>query len=282
MTAFRDRTIALFRQGYQFSDWLDRNIPRRGSATPIRLLGRRTLVLRGREGVALFYDQDRVVRRHALPAAIGRILYGRGAVHGLDGAEHRHRKQLFLDVTSPTMVDDLADRVGHKWDAELDRWVHNGRGAVFPSAVRILGEAVQEWAGVGEAPVVMRRRARQLAQIVDGTGTPVLPHLRARLARRRANAWATGLIEEVRRGHRRPPTGSVVDVMAFARDASGELLPVRTAAVELLNVLRPTVAVSYFVVFAALRARGQPGPERRLRDLRPATSSTGSARRCAG
>ena len=98
--ALRDRTIALVRHGYLFSDMLDKETRRPGSATPIRLLGRRSLVLRGPEGVELFYDEDRVVRRRALPAVVAHSLFGKGAVNGLDGAEHRHRKQLFLDVTS--------------------------------------------------------------------------------------------------------------------------------------------------------------------------------------
>jgi fatty-acid peroxygenase len=46
--------------------------------------------------------------------------------------------------------------------------------------------------------------------------------------------------------------------MAFARDPAGRLLPARTAAVELLNVLRPTIAVSYFVTFAALALEANP------------------------
>ena len=104
----------------------------------------------------------------------------------------------------------------------------------------------------------MQRRARDLVQIVDGFGRLGLPHLRSRLARRRADAWAASVIQEVRSGRRRPPTGSVADVMAFARDPAGELLPLRTAAVELLNVLRPTVAVSYFVVFAARQLEANP------------------------
>jgi fatty-acid peroxygenase len=258
MIAIRDRTLTLFRQGYQFSEWLDQNVPGGGPAVPIRLLGRRTLVLRGPDGVELFYDQERAVRRHALPAPVAHGLWGRGAVHGLDGPDHRHRKQLFLEVTRPGMVTDLADRVAAKWERELDHWVRNRRGAVLPSAVHALGEAALEWAGLGEAPVVMQRRARDLAQIVDGSGAPGLPFLRARLARRRAEAWASGRLQQVRLGHLRPPTGSAAQVMAFARDADGELLPARTAAVELLNVLRPTVAVAYFVTFAALELEANP------------------------
>jgi fatty-acid peroxygenase len=258
MKALRDRTFALVRHGYLFSDLLDKDTPHRGSATPIRLLGRRSLVLRGPEGVELFYDQNRVVRRRALPAAVAHSLFGKGAVYGLDGPEHRHRKQLFLDATSPALVADLAARVGQKWQAELDGWLRSRRGTVLPSAVRAIGEAAQEWAGVPDASIVMQRRARDLVQIVDGFGRLGLPHLRSRLARRRADAWAASVIQEVRSGRRRPPTGSVADVMAFARDPAGELLPLRTAGVELLNVLRPTVAVSYFVVFAARQLEANP------------------------
>jgi fatty-acid peroxygenase len=258
MTALGDRTLTLVCQGYRFSDWLDAHVPPRGDVRTIRLLGRRTLVLRGRAGVELFYDIDRVSRRRAVPGLVSNTLFGKGAVHGLDGDEHHQRKQLFLDATAPDRVADLAERVGATWDAELDRWTHTGHGTVFPSAVRAIGVAVQEWAGLGAAPVVMRRRAWQLVQIVDGFGVPGLPYLRARLARRRAEAWARRALSAVRRGDLRPPSDSLVERMAVARDLAGDLLPLRTAAVELLNVLRPTVAVSYFVMFAARELEANP------------------------
>jgi fatty-acid peroxygenase len=177
MYAQCDRTLTLVRQGYRFSDWLDQHVPGRGDATPIRLLGRRTFVLRGKAGVDLFYDADRVSRRRAVPGLVSNGLFGKGSVHGLDGEEHRLRKQLFLEATSAERVADLAARVADTWDAELELWARTGYGSVFPSAVRAIGEAVQEWAGLRAAPVVMRRRAWQLVQIVDGFGAPGLPHL---------------------------------------------------------------------------------------------------------
>lgn len=62
----------------------------------------------------------------------------------------------------------------------------------------------------------------------------------------------------------------MVDVVAGHRDAGGELLDPHTAAVELLNVIRPTVAISWFVAFSghalarwpqyrARLAAGEPG-----------------------
>jgi fatty-acid peroxygenase len=258
MTALRDRTLSLARLGYQFSDWIARHSPASATAIPLRLLGRRSLLLRGADGVALFYDEQRVRRIGALPGPVAHTLYGKGAVHALDDEEHRDRKRLFLEVTRPELVADLAERAARAWDVETERWLRSRQGTVFPSAVRALGTAVQEWAGVGGTPVVMRKRARDLIQIVDGVGSPGPSWVRARLARRRADRWAMRLIEEIRSGRRRPPPTSAAHVMAWAVDASGELLPTRTAAVELLNVLRPTVAVSYFVVFAAIELEANP------------------------
>jgi len=252
------RTATLKRTGYRFSGWLRARTSVPARATTLRLLGRHSLVVRGREGVDLFYDTDRVQRQAATPGPVARMVFGRDAVHTLDDAAHLHRKQLFLDVTGPELVPDLADRVEEKWERELDLWVRRGTGTVLPAAVAVFGEAVQEWAGAGDSPAVMHRRSTDLGRIIDGFASPSPAWLRARRARKRADAWATQLITEVRQGRRRPGHRTAASVMAHARDLDGELLPARTAAVELLNVLRPTVAVAYFAAFAALELEANP------------------------
>ena len=253
-----DRTATLMRTGYRFSGWLRARTSGPAPATTLRLLGRRSLVVRGREGVDLFYDTKRVQRRAATPGPVARMIFGRGAVHTLDDGAHLHRKQLFLDVTGPDLVRDLADRVEDKWGRELDRWVRRGTGTVLPAAVAVFGEAVQEWAGADDSPAVMDRRSTDLGRIVDGFASPSPAWLRARRARKRADGWATRVISEVREGRRRPGRRTAMWVMAHATDPDGDLLPARTAAVELLNVLRPTVAVAYFAAFAALELEANP------------------------
>jgi fatty-acid peroxygenase len=109
-----DRTAALMRTGYRFSGWLRAKTSGSGRATPLRLLGRRPLVVSGREGVELFYDTDRVRRRSAIPRPLASTIYGGGAVHSLDGDAHLQRKQLFLEVTSPELEADLAESVAAK------------------------------------------------------------------------------------------------------------------------------------------------------------------------
>ena len=83
-------------------------------------------------------------------------------------------------------------------------------------------------------------------------------HWRARYYRKVADRWAAGIIEDVRAGQIKPPAGSALDVVANHRDQAGQLLEPKVAGVELQNVLRPTVAVSVFVVYAAKMLHEHP------------------------
>lgn len=73
-----------------------------------------------------------------------------------------------------------------------------------------------------------------------------------------------------RAGHVQPPKGAASHVIAFHRDLDGNLLSQRIAAVEIINVIRPTVAVAVFMTFIAyalhehpqLRSRLEAGGER--------------------
>src|SRR3954449_6835918 len=101
----RDRTVQLIRTGYPGGARL-----RRGAvAAPTRLLGRRAVVVGGPEGVRRFYD-PRLRRRGAFPAPVKLVLFGPGTVHGLDDAEHRLRKALFLNVMPPQPVAEAGGR----------------------------------------------------------------------------------------------------------------------------------------------------------------------------
>src|SRR5690606_22106683 len=71
------------------------------------------------------------------------------------------------------------------------------------------------------------------------------------LQRKRANRWVASLVRDIRAGRRRAPDDTAAHAIALHRDPGGKLLDERIAAVELLNVLRPTVAVSVYIVFVA-------------------------------
>jgi fatty-acid peroxygenase len=210
------------------------------------------VVVGGPEGVRRFYD-GRLRRRGAVPFPVGAVLFGRGAVHGLDDDAHHRRKALHLAVLGDRAVDALVEESAAQWQHAVIAW-HGRPVVLFDEAVRVLGASVLPWAGVTGAPDWV---APSLAQVVDGFGAPGKPYWQALQARRRLDRWATGLVEEVRARRRNPPAGGALAVMARATVGGGPL-PARVAGVELLNIVRPTIAVAWFVAWAGLRLAEHP------------------------
>src|SRR4051812_1954534 len=79
-----------------------------------RMLGRRALVVSGEDGVRAFYDSEFVTRKGAIPAPLRLLLFGRGAVHGLQGPDHRERKQMYLGVVDRGSAERLGDHVDRR------------------------------------------------------------------------------------------------------------------------------------------------------------------------
>ena len=115
----------------------------------------------------------------------------------------------------------------------------------------VLTRAVCSWAGVEVGGDEVADRSRMLTELFEHAGSVGPDHWRSRFARRRADRWIAGMVRDVRPGRIKPPPDSALAVVAAWRDLEGALLPPRVAAVELLNLLRPTVAISVFVTFAA-------------------------------
>ena len=68
----------------------------------------------------------------------------------------------------------------------------------------------------------------------------------------------------MRSGELEVPEGSAAHVIAWHRNLDGQPLDKKVAAVELINVLRPVVAVTWFVTFAALALHKHPECRRKL------------------
>jgi fatty-acid peroxygenase len=121
---------------------------------------------------------------------------------------------------------------------------------LFDEAAPVLAGAVTRWAGIPVTDAQVPALARDLTSMVDGFATGGPRHFRARLARGRQEARLEQLVRDVRSGTAKVPAGSVVEVVAEHLDADGRRLDARVAAVELLNVIRPTTAIAWFMAFA--------------------------------
>ncbi|MFI6737782.1 cytochrome P450 [Nonomuraea sp. NPDC050451] len=222
-----------------------------GQVVRTRLMGRRAVGLCGPEAARFFYDEDRVRRHAAVPEPVKSTLLGDGAVHTLDADHHRVRKAMFMSLLTGAGVPSLVTHATECWDEAVDTWARGRQVVLFDEVAKVLTRAVCRWAGVPLDESEVPALAADLTATVDGFGSGGPRQWRARLARVRREAWLGDLIGQVRGGTVTAAKGSVLEVVSGHRDADGKLLDPRVAAVEVLNVIRPAVAVCWFVTFAA-------------------------------
>ncbi|POX51341.1 cytochrome P450 [Streptomyces sp. Ru71] len=276
-----DRSLTALAQGYTWLPGLLRHAP--GDAVATRVLGKPALALRGPEAVRFFYDEQHVHRSGALPGPVLSTLFGHGAVHTLDGDAHRARKELFLPLLHADRIAALVEHTIPAWDDAVRDWSTAEQVVLFDAASEVLTRGVCRWAGIplDEEGGEVTGLARDLVAMVDGFATAGPRHWRARRARSRQERRFARLVEDVRAGVAEAPDGSVLAAVCRHREATGEEPDTHTAAVELLNVVRPTVALCWFVAYAAHALHRWPEHRERLRagDMAYAAAFTHEVRR---
>ncbi len=214
-----DRTLPLLAEGYA---WLpNRMREASGSVVRTRIMGRPALALRGPEAVRFFYDERNVHRHRAIPEPVLGTLFGHEAVHTLDGAAHRARKELFLPLLEPAAVAGLAEHVSDAWDEAVPEWGRRASIVLFDEAATVLTRGVHRWAGVPLDDAGAGAAARDMTAMVDGFATAGPRHLRARRARGRQEERLARLVRDVRAGQVAAPAGSVLERVCAHTDAGG-------------------------------------------------------------
>jgi fatty-acid peroxygenase len=251
-----DSSLALLREGYEFI-W---NRCKRFDTDlfQARIMGKRAVCIHGRDAAELFYDESKFQRAGAVPRRVVTSLFGKHGVQTLDGAAHRHRKAAFMSLMSATSLQQLVDETGQQWRRAVLEWEGAESIVLFDEVQRLLTRATCAWAGVPLNEAEVPRRARDFCHMVDAFGGAGPRLWQGKWARASAERWMSRVIEAVRSGALPAEAGSALYVMAHHRALSGELLPARTAAVELINVIRPTVAIGWYISFAALALHQRP------------------------
>ena len=80
-----------------------------------RLMLRRAVCVIGEEAARVFYHPNRFTRRGALPVTALMLLQDKGSAAVLDGAAHRHRKQMLMSLLPPGRVQDLSRAFAREW-----------------------------------------------------------------------------------------------------------------------------------------------------------------------
>jgi fatty-acid peroxygenase len=257
-----DSTLALVREGYAFLPERHRRL--HTDVFEMRLLLQRTISMTGRDAAMVFYDDARFQRASAAPSRLTGTLFGVGGVQALDGAGHLKRKQLFMSFMSPPRIDELVAMARTRWEVTSEHWARRPRVVVFEEAQRVFYRAVCTWAGLPAERSRGASRLRDIVSLIESPGAIGVRHLRGRLGRRRADRRAASLVEDVRNGSLVVQRGTLLEALATFRDEHGRTLDPLTAGVELLNVIRPTVAVAHYVVFLMSALHAFPAARNRV------------------
>ena len=254
-----DATIPFFLDGYRFGT---KRFEQFGAAAfKTRLAGLPMVFLRGADAAGMFYDGGHFTRQGAMPPTVVHLLQDLGSVQSLDGAAHHHRKALFVQLlTDDAELTRLGNIFARQWEQAQQHW--RGRVVLRHASTEILARAAFEWAGIPLAQTDVVMRTDELAAMVEYAGSVGPANWIAQLRRRRTEAWAAELIRRARTEKRE---GTPLAALAHWNGIDGEPLDDEVLAVELLNILRPIVAVAQFIVFSTLGLHLYPTWQERFR-----------------
>ncbi|WP_063638853.1 cytochrome P450 [Bacillus atrophaeus] len=258
-----DNSLAMMREGYLFiKNRVDRY---QSDLFETRLLGQKAICMSGEEAAKVFYDPERMKRNGALPKRLLKTLFGVDAIQTMDGDAHTHRKLLFMSLMTPPHQKRLAELAMEQWLAALSKWEGAEKVELFEEAKNVLCKIACRWAGVPLEESEVKERADDFSAMVDAFGAVGPRHWKGRRARPRAEEWIRDIIENVRAGKTEAEKGTVLYEMAFHTELDGSRLDTQMAAVELINVLRPIVAISTFITFSALALHNHPEYKEKLK-----------------
>ncbi|MFG6149911.1 cytochrome P450 [Halobacillus sp. B23F22_1] len=258
-----DQSINVLREGYRF-------LPARFERlhTDIfqtTLLAEKVICVTGEEGARLFYDKEKFQRKGALPKRIEKSLFGENAIQGMDGNPHQHRKLLFMSLMTTEHLERLSQMTTEQWRKKAGEWAPDEEIVLFEEAKEVLCRAACKWAGIPLEENEVTERAEQLWSMVDAFGAVGPRHWKGRKARAESEKWMEKKILDVREQRLQASEDTALYQMAFHKDTEGNYLDSQIAAVELLNVIRPTVAVAAYVAFGALALHEDQEQEAKVR-----------------
>src|SRR5699024_2098957 len=259
-----DHTLGVLKEGYQY-------IPNRMKAYQTnmfetRVLGQKTICLSGKEAAELFYNNEKFIRINAAPKRVLKTLFGLGGVQTLDGEEHRHRKAMFMSLMKEERLDDLKATTKQALQQALERWEKEPEIELFTESKYLLTRIASKWAGLPlPAEEEMNNHVEAIASLFEKPTSVGRMYFKTVSKREDLEKWVRGVVTQVRDGQIQPREDSALAVMSHHRDLDGNLLDSQIVAVEILNIIRPIVAIAVYLNFTALAVIQQPNEVSKLK-----------------
>lgn len=256
-----DNSLSMLLEGYCFIQ--NRCLRYKTDIFQTRLLGQKAICMSGEEAAKFLYNNNYFERKDVAPKRIQKTLTGQNGVQGLDGDAHINRKQMFISIMTGENLKKLTDYTYWQWKVNSARW-HNNDIILFDEAQVIMCQLACRWAGIPLKKHELKQRATDLGKMIDGFGAIGLRHWQGRCARKRSEEWIRGIIRKIRTGKLSPAKGTAAYIIAWHRDQNQKLLNTQVASVELLNIIRPMVAIATYITFGVLAMHEQPECRKRL------------------
>lgn len=230
-----------------------------------KLLNKEVIAVYGNEAARKFYDPSNFKREGAMPKVVLKTLFGEDGVQTLDGETHKNRKTVFMDLMTPKRMEEYHRILDKNLSEKLDH--QQGEFELFDLSKDVLFRSICEWAGI-DLSKMSKEEIDQLAEyqisMISSAVTNPATHIKGIENRKKSEKWAQSLIEQART----TPVAGKEDVALYAfanaKDDNGNLLPIGVAAVELLNVIRPTVALTVWVALMGHALFSRPDIYQRL------------------
>ena len=251
-----DHTLDLLGEGYVFIG--HRAYQYQTDLFQTRLMGKKMICMTGRDGARLFYNPDLFERKHVMPHRVKETLTGKNSIQGLDGAAHQNRKALFINLTNEERERELVKIATKIWEEAIKKWPNKGKVILMDEAKEILCKSACQWIGIPLYEEQVQGVAKALGETVMGFGKIGMAHWKGRMARNRLEVWLKEMVTNIREGKMKVKHDTILYEMSYHRDETGKLLAPQIVAVELLNLLRPIVAVAVYITFMVLALYENP------------------------
>ncbi|MDO5522121.1 MAG: cytochrome P450 [bacterium] len=259
-----DNTMKLKKEGYRF-------IPNRMAElnTDIfttHLMAKKVICITGADAVKLFYDDTKFTRKGAAPNYVKKSLFGQHTVHGLEGEAHKERRSLFLSIFNDEDENRLIKLYNEYLDKSISVWEYHEPIILYNEIKQALLAVVCQWASVPLQEEEKKTRADECMAMVFGFGNDMTVHEEGKAARKVFEKWMEQIIGDIRQGFIEVPEDSPIYKVCNYCESDGTFLDNYMAAVEMINVIRPVVASSIFITFAALALYEFPEYKQRLQN----------------
>src|SRR5690625_568974 len=259
-----DNTLSFLSEGYLYITNRRKRFNRDMFKT--RLLGGKQVVcMAGKEAAEVFYDNDKFKRQGAAPDRVLKTLFGQEGLQTLDGKAHEHRKTMFMNFMTKDSLQEIADLVEEEWMKALAIWERQESVILYEEVKKILTIAICRWTGVPLNDQDIDTFSEQLGNLYESAEKVGMKHFKGKHARKELEKWLEQLIGDIRAGESDVEEHTPFYQIAMHHDMDGVLLRKNTAAVEVLNLLRPTVAISVYVALSGLALHDFPHQKDKLK-----------------